>query len=301
VNTNPKTVNLVLAGGGVKGIALVGAIEVLEQAGYQFQRIAGTSAGAVVGGLLASGFTAAEMKSIMRTIPYEKFRDESLLDKLGLPGKAASLILEKGIYEGDFFCRWYDEVLSQKNVHTFGDLKLDLSDYSSERAYKLVALAANISKGRLLRFPWDLSDYDLNADQQKISKAVRASISIPFFYEPVTLKGDYLVDGGVLSNFPIDCFSDDAVPTIGIKLSAKPGATDKPHKITGPVTYATAILKTLLSTQDQIHLNNPKAIKQTILVDTGTVMATDFNISSVEQNTLYEAGRKAAVKFLETK
>jgi len=237
----------------------------------------------------------------MQTIPYEKFRDESLLDKLGLPGKAASLILEKGIYEGDFFCRWYDDILSQKNVRTFGDLKLDLSDYPAQRAYKLVALAANISKGRLLRFPWDLGDFGLDPNEQQISKAVRASISIPFFYEPVTLKGDYLVDGGVLSNFPIDCFSDDSVPTIGIKLSAKPGATDKPHKITGPVTYATAILKTLLSTQDQIHLNNPKAIKQTILVDTGTIMATDFNLSALEQNALYEAGRRAATKFLEAR
>lgn len=288
---NTKTVNLVLAGGGVKGIALVGAIDVLEQEGYHFRRVAGTSAGAVVGGLLAAGFNSDELVQILNDTPYDKFRDEGFIDKFGIPGKALSLLFEKGVYEGDFFCHWYDNLLAQKHVRTFADLKID-------NDYKLVALAANITRGRLLRFPTDLKDFDIEADHQLVSQAVRASISIPFFYEPVTLRGEYLVDGGILSNFPLNTFSDDTIPTIGIKLTAKPGATDKPHKITGPWNYATAILSTILSTQDQIHLNDPKAVAQTILVDTGDVTTLDFQLTKAQQQKLYESGREAAIKFL---
>lgn len=90
-----KTCNLVLAGGGVKGIALVGAIDTLEAAGYRFRRVAGTSAGAVVGGLVAAGFRGEELRQIMHRIPYERFRDEGLLSPLGLAGQTGCLILPK--------------------------------------------------------------------------------------------------------------------------------------------------------------------------------------------------------------
>jgi len=294
-----KTLNLVLAGGGVKGIALVGAIEVLEQAGYKVNRVAGTSAGAIVGGLVAAGFRSDELKLILQEIPYTKFRDESLLDRLGLPGKATSLLLEKGIYEGDFFCEWYDKLLGQKNIHTFSDIRLDAPDLPKNHRYKLVALASNISRGKLARLPWDLPDFGIDPDQQLVSEAVRASISIPFFYEPVRLRGDYLIDGAMLSNFAINIFEDDDIPTIGIKLSAEPGAADRAYAITGPVSYATAVLRTVLNSQDQIHLNDPQAIKQTIFVDTNNVQGTDFDITPMQQVVLYEAGRAAATKYLD--
>ena len=67
--------DLVLEGGGVKGIALVGAISVLEERGYQFRRVAGTSAGAIVGSLVAANARAAELQEIMRAVDYRGFRD----------------------------------------------------------------------------------------------------------------------------------------------------------------------------------------------------------------------------------
>src|ERR1700722_2472503 len=73
----PQPVNLVLEGGGVKGIGLVGAISVLEEHGYTFARVAGTSAGAIVGALVAAGFTSPELHQLMGTLDYTKFRDPS--------------------------------------------------------------------------------------------------------------------------------------------------------------------------------------------------------------------------------
>ena len=71
----PKA-DLVLEGGGVKGIALVGAVAVLEEHGYEFNRIAWTSAGAIVGALLAAGMPTADMVGIMRSIDYTRFQDK---------------------------------------------------------------------------------------------------------------------------------------------------------------------------------------------------------------------------------
>lgn len=86
-----KLCDIVLEGGGVKGIALVGALEELTAAGYQVKRVAGTSAGAIAGSLLAADMPITDMVATLQNLDYTKFRDESLLDKLGIPGKTARL------------------------------------------------------------------------------------------------------------------------------------------------------------------------------------------------------------------
>ena len=106
MKTNVVKADAVFEGGGVKGIGLVGAVAVAEERGYQWQNVAGTSAGAIVAALLAAGYTAAEMKEIMEKLDYKDFRDTGLLDKVPLVGKIASLIFEKGIYEGKWFENW---------------------------------------------------------------------------------------------------------------------------------------------------------------------------------------------------
>ncbi len=95
----PKA-DVVLEGGGVKGIALVGALSVLMDAGYTFPRVAGTSAGAIVGALLAADTSADEMRTIMAGTDYRLFQDESWLDVFP-GGKIVSLLLDDGIYEGE--------------------------------------------------------------------------------------------------------------------------------------------------------------------------------------------------------
>lgn len=161
-----------------------------------------------------------------------------------------------------------------------------------------MAIAANISRGRLVQFPRDVREYQIKPHVQSIPGAVRASISLPGFYRPVKLGGDYLVDGGLLLNFPYNCFGGDDIPTIGIKLSAEPGASDREHPISGPFSYGEAVLKTMLNAQDQIHLEDPNTVANTVFVDTGSIMTTDFDLSPQQQQMLYEAGGAAADKFI---
>src|SRR5439155_22563796 len=98
--------DLVLEGGGVKGIGLVGAISILEERGYAFHRVAGTSAGAIVGALLASGMDAASLQALMREVDYTKFQDPSFLDHIRPIGEVFTLFLEKGIFKGDYLKQW---------------------------------------------------------------------------------------------------------------------------------------------------------------------------------------------------
>ncbi len=234
--------DLVLEGGGVKGIGLVGAYEALLNAGYRFHRVAGTSAGAIVGALIASDMPIEELRRVMREVDYGRFQDKGFLDHLGLVGKGASLLFEKGIYEGHYLQEWLDGLLGGLGKRTFGDLRIDdpNSSLPPERAYRLVVMTSDVTRGRLARLPWDYPVYGLNADDQLVADAVRASMSIPFFYEPVQFKGrtkkgkrvtSYMVDGGMLSNFPVDVFDrtdgrPPRWPTFGIKLSARPKSSD---------------------------------------------------------------------------
>lgn len=299
--------DLVLEGGGVKGIGLVGAISVLEEHGYVFHRVAGTSAGAIVGSLVAAGMTSAQMQQVMQQVEYGKFQDEGFLDHLGLVGKGLSLLLEKGIYEGKYLKEWLGDQLKGLDVQTFADLRLDDpgSSLPAAQSYKLVVMTSDISRGRLARLPWDYPAYEKVAGDEHVADAVRLSMSIPFFYEPVKMAGSWFVDGGMLSNFPVDAFDrtdgkPPRWPTFGIKLSARPNANQVAHQVSGTFSLAKAMIGTMTNWHDQMHLDDPAVLARTIFVDTGQVKATDFGIDPATQAQLYQSGRDAATKFLAT-
>lgn len=309
--------DLVLEGGGVKGIALVGAYSVLEEAGYGFHRIAGSSAGAIVGALISSGMHADDLHKLMGEVDYGRFQDEGFLDHLGLVGKGLSLLFEKGIYEGDYLRQWIEGTLADLGVRKFEDLKISDPGTSlpPDRQYKLVVMASDVSRGRLARLPWDYEEYGLDPDEQVVADAVRASMSIPFFYEPVRMKTTdeqgkeiktWMVDGGMLSNFPVDVFDrtdgkPPRWPTFGMKLSAKPeSAMRLRFEIHGTLDFATALVGTMTNFHDQIHIEEESVVARTMFVDTTGVKATDFHLDDATQNLLYDNGRSAATAFMGT-
>lgn len=295
--------DLVLEGGGVKGLGLVGAFEELHSAGYQVRRVAGTSAGAIVGSLIAAGMPVDTLLALVRGIDYTKFRDEDWLDQLGPPGKVASLVLAKGVYQGDYFRSLLQSELDKLGVRTFADLRLDepwAQNLPPEQRYKLVVIVSDITRGRLVRLPWDYqTHYGLDPDTQLVADAVRASMSIPFFYEPAKLKGNFLVDGGLLSNFPIDLFdSTSDWPTFGLKLTAKEDALANTNPVHNTLDFAGAILSTMISAHDQMHIDDPCTVARTIFIDTFKIQSTNFDITPAQQQQLYASGKKYAAAFL---
>lgn len=308
-----KYADLVLEGGGVKGIALVGAYSVVEERGYAVRRVAGTSAGSIVGALVAAGMTSAEMREEMRRLDYSRFQDESLLDQVPLVGKPLSLLFERGVYEGKYAHSWLQDLLERKGVTTFADLPYGDPDYEPEddsQRFRLVVMASDVSRGCLRRLPWDYGRYGCPPGEQPVADAVRASMSIPFFFEPVLLrdretgKDSTLVDGGMLSNFPVDVFDargrEPRWPTFGIKLSARAKSVEGTIcDVHGPVTLAKAMLKTMSSFYDRLHIDQPSVQERTIFVDTGKIQAIDFDLTREQSDWLFEQGRAAAEAFFD--
>lgn len=310
--------DLVLEGGGVKGIGLVGAAVALTDAGYRINRICGTSAGAVVGSIVAAGLTGQQLKDVALSLDYRKFLDGSSLERIPLAGPGLALLLGNGVYKGDYARDWVRSQLAALGIHTFGDLRIDAPNLPPERRYKLVVTAADATLGQLVRLPWDYRVvYGRDPDEQSVADAVRASMSIPFFFRPASLTNaltnltSTLLDGGVLSNFPIDALDrtdgkQPRWPTFGVTLLPNlPAGNDKVIPLIGlPQPGALHLLTQLISTvlvgRDQSYLNQPWVSARAIRVDSTKVGVVDFGISAAETEVLYTKGYGAAQEFLST-
>jgi NTE family protein len=227
-----------------------------------------------------------------------------------------------GLYDGDYLIDWLGGVLSDIGITYFDDLRLDDpgadATWTDRQRYSLVVHTSDITRGKLVRLPWDYVNYGLDADRQRIVDAVRASMSIPFFFTPVHVRGTTVtappadvaadsgqvtwVDGGLLDNFPVDVFerrdgAEARWPTIGIKLSAKQTSIENGHGSGDIASEAIACLQTVLDNAGRYYVPPDKA-KHTIFVDNAGIKATDFNITPEQQQTLFENGQNAALNWL---
>lgn len=198
----------------------------------------------------------------MDELDYNRLKDTSLLDRIPLVGPIASVIFEKGIYEGKFIESWMRGLLRKKNIQTFNDLVLE--DYQDDQRYrfKLRVIASDISRGRLLVLPQDAVDFGIRPEDLNVAAAVRMSMSIPFFYEPVKLRNmktneiSYIVDGGLLSNFPVWLFDSEGEipewPTFGFKLVEPEEEHGIPRRVRGPISLLAALFSTMMEAHDAL-------------------------------------------------
>jgi NTE family protein len=310
---NDKYADLVLEGGGVKGVGLLGAVLTLHDAGYSFPRIAGTSAGAIVAALVAayqkSGRDLHELEGVMRDVDYSRFRDGSPLERVtGLLGQGAGLLLHEGMHSGAYLKEWLSAELAKTGVTRFGDLRLADPGGSLEpyQAYSLVVHASDLTRGVLVRLPWDYGEYGIDADEQLIVDAVRASMSIPFYFQPVQVRTGRgtatWVDGGLLSNFPIAVFDrtdgkPPRWPTWGVQLSGEP-PTGPDRPVRTVLGIAVRSLETLTGDWNRYRLEDEGVNRRVMHVNTDGVSAVDFSISQETRDQMFAAGQQAARDFL---
>lgn len=286
----------VFEGGGVKGIGLVGAVCRLEEEGYTWRKLAGTSAGAIIAALLAAGYKGSELKEIVLDLDYMKFQDKDSLQSIPLIGKALGLFIEKGMYSGDSFEKWMMELLKRKG-------KVKFKDISQNGQSNLKVIASDITRKNMLILPDDLKSYGIDPMEFEIARAVRMSISIPFFFKPIKLywkgKVSYIVDGGILSDFPVWLFDTDKIPDLpvfGLRLVAPvQGRTILGKK--DFISYLIDVVRTILEEDDSRYISN-KTLVRTIPIPCGNVSTTEFNISRGKNLQLFERGYKAADDFL---
>jgi NTE family protein len=334
--------DLALEGGGVKGIGLAGAVLVLDEAGYTFPRVAGTSAGAIAASLIAAiskaGKPMSSLHGYLNTLDFTKFMPEGkihhFLDHFGgavQRGADAQILTRQiGLYPGTYLAEWLQPILTSLGVETFDDLKIDLSadpDMSlpPERRYRLVVHTSDVTREQLVRLPWDYNYYGLPRDQQQVVGAVRASMSIPFFFEPVTTQAQEAdvdvpmpdgssarqhydagavtwVDGGMLENFPISAF--DRIdgkrarwPTIGVKLSVLQTQFAATQACDTALSVGIRALHTMTGEWNRYSIDQATAAR-TIFVDRAGLTATQFDLTPAQQDELFLNGVSAATQFI---
>jgi len=319
--------NLVFEGGGVKGIAYVGALRELQQRGIleKIVRVGGTSAGAINAVLMSLGYTLEETHEVLSTLDFCKFMDPS-----GVFWKdVARLICKFGWCAGDFFSSWIGDLIFEKAGRrnpTFRDLRAD--DYRD-----LYLIGTNLST----RFAEVFSAE--HTPEMRVVDAVRRSMSIPIYFAAVRDKRkDVFVDGGVFDNYPIKLFDrvkyvDKAVEfskhireteyyeeinkklpdpanryvynkqTLGFRLDSGreiamfwEGKEPERHHIKDFRGYAFALAKAIMNVQTNQHLHSDDW-HRTVYIDASAARTTEFTLTDAQKEELVKEGEKGIKRY----
>jgi NTE family protein len=341
--TRELVADLALEGGGVKGIGIVGAVSALAEAGYRFQRVAGSSAGAIAAALIAAiakkGDPMTTLGGYLDDLTFTGFMPQgkvhAFLDHhFGHAGEVISsaevLTHKMGVYDGAYLFNWLEPIMHDLGVHTFADLKITPEEdpgmsLPESHRYRLVVHTSDVTRGQLVHLPWDYGYYGQDRDTQDVVAAVRASMSIPFFFEPVTFaalpaevpvpspgggsvsthyEGGTVtwVDGGMLRNFPIDAFDredggEPRWPTIGVKLSSLQTQIGPTQAAASAFGEARGCLHTMMGEWDAYSVDAATA-GRTIFVDNAGISTTDFDLTSAQRHELFLNGVSAATSFV---
>ncbi|PLR87557.1 MULTISPECIES: patatin-like phospholipase family protein [Bacillus] len=286
----------VFSGGGIKGFALIGAYKEVEKRGFRFVRVAGTSAGSIVAALVTAGYTSDEIFKRLDELDLSAFMDPRTTL---LPFPIAKWLLiywRLGLYKGNALEKWIAEQLMVKGLRTFSDLPPNT----------LRVIASDLSNGRLLVLPDDLPRFGIDPGSFPIAKAIRMSCSLPFFFEPVKLKTgsetNIIVDGGVLSNFPMWLFDKEHIkkvrPVLGIKISHH--VLDRPkHKISNALQLYEALFETMKDAHDARYISRNYA-RNIIFIPTKGFLATEFQLTEEKKRALMQLGKECAQDFFQS-
>jgi len=316
-NTPLQFAHAVFAGGGVRGIAHVGALEIAEQLGYRWDYVAGTSAGAIIAALVAAGYTAKDLHSIMQGIDYSRFAPCPEYDLLHV-SEVSNILTYGGLHNSSYIEEFVREKLQAKCIRTFGDLLVVGQEQNLNlfQRYKLTVIASDITQGRILRLPQDAHLYGIDPDALDVARAVRMSASIPFFFVPMQLTdangiNSCIVDGGMLSNFPLFLFehargerdTTPIIPTFGFQLvdTLQQYTSGNDSNISAPrgLAMLKALFSTMLSAHDRLYMND-ETFARTIAIPTHGIASTQFNLTQEQEQQLYESGKAAATTFFKT-
>ena len=335
-NTNSKYhfKNLVFEGGGVKGIAYVGALSVLNQRGIlkNIERVAGTSAGALVAVLIGLGYSISELDGILKKLDFNNFMDSDW----GLIRNTTRLLKDYGWYKGEFFRKLVGGYIEEKTGNsesTFADIAKMRNEKNKFKDIYLIG--SNLSTGYSEVFSYE------HTPRMCVADAARISMSIPLFFASVRgMRGDVYVDGGLLDNYAIKIFDrtkyvdeenqkdhlvfteyyneiNEAIKdnarkisdyaynkeTLGFRLDNeteiamfRDNAEPPIREIDDFFDYTKALLSTLIDFQNNVHLHSDDW-QRTIYIDTLGVSSIDFNISDEKKEALVESGIKHTKEY----
>jgi len=262
---------LVLMGGGVKGLALAGAIRELERY-YDFDCFVGTSAGAIAAVLLASGYSGSDLERELREKDFSELLDGSIFTS------PFRLLFRGGLHNGSKIQEWIEMLLEEK-IKRAGYISLDAMPS------RAIVFASTSPRG--------LITFDSNGTERSVPAAfaVRCSMSIPFFFVPQAHAGSRLLDGGLLSNFPVEEYLKLRPGTDFVALFL--GRDGPPRK---PRSQLGEMLAIWLGRNERMVVDEHR--DSTVVIDADPVGTVDFNLTAEEKNHLVLQGRAAALAHL---
>lgn len=292
MQTRPK-IGLVLSGGGAKGAAHIGVLKYIEQEGIPIDYIAGTSMGAVVGGMYALGYSADEILDVISSVDWERLisnnvdrKKISFRNKQEKGSQIVSVPFSMKSRQEDIRSRSFrnslpDGIISGDNlINLFNSLSVGYSDSISFNKLQtpFICIATNMMNGKA-----DVLDRGV------LTKAMRASMAIPILFDPIKIGDTLYADGGLVSNFPADqCRAMGADYIIGVSMS--PGLEDNPNKLTSLLTQVKQ-LKEIIT--DKEFENYHKKCDIFISPDLRGVGMLSFNAESIARVT--QSGYDAAL------
>jgi len=196
-NTGTPKVGLVLSGGGAKGFAHIGTLKVIDSLGIKVDYIAGTSMGAIVGALYASGYSGQQLDSIFKSLDYDKVINDNLprsaktfYERVNSEKYAVNLPFDK------FKVQLPSALSRGQNVfNLLSKLTLHVSDVNrfEQLPIPFFCIATNVENGEAVVL-----------DSGNLAQAVTASGAFPSLFQPVIINNQLLIDGGVVNNYPIN-------------------------------------------------------------------------------------------------
>ncbi len=218
ITVSAQKVAVVLSGGGAKGVTHIGVLQALEENGIPIDYIAGTSMGAIIGGLYASGYSPAQMLQIINSEEFTKWISGKLDEQY-------TYFFRKGQPDPSWlsFKFKYDSTLqTQLPTNIVSPLRMDFaflelfSEASAVSGYdfnKLMVPFRCVASDIRNNSPYILKHGD-------VGTAIRASMTFPFYFKPIRINGHLLFDGGMYNNFPSDVVLEDFSPDIIIGSKA---------------------------------------------------------------------------------
>lgn len=293
--------NLVFEGGGVKGVAYGGVLEVLELSAItpQITNVAGTSAGSITATLVSLGYTAAEFIEKMMDLDFTTLEDGNDIEG------PFRLIKHYGWFKGDAFLGKMEQYIAEKTADQNG--RATFRDFNDQNFKSLRVFSTNLSQQRLDEFSFE------KTPDVAVADAVRMSMSIPFFFEAVRRKdGDVYCDGGVLDNYPIETYDTSEIradeqagrmmhvrtpnpATLGFHLGTLDQAALNINHVT---RFAAAVFDAILNIQNILLKATPGDELRTVFIDTLGIGTTDFKITAAQKVALIEQGRIATANYL---
>jgi len=310
-HNEPYVCDLVLSGGGAKGVADIGALWAFDRLGIRFKRLAGTSAGAIMAAIVASGLTISEISSHLMKADFMTLKDvtwDQYLPMVANFARIAAVPKSFGLYEGTGIQSWLHRLLALNNAETFGKLPKKamgmLAELNEEDGSRLQIMASDLTHTCELMMPRDLSleRYgSLDPEGFLVSTAVRMSVSLPFFFKPFKLGDSLIVDGAFASNLPLETFDREDTdnvrwPTFGINLVSDP---TPPNPATNLYNFGLALFETMRHGYSKMSfLQYPTRICRLIDIPTSQVRTLDFDISPAKRERLFLNGANSVLKTM---